>query len=210
MSNRMPILEWPVSLIFTFNFRSSSQLHREMRDTLKGSHTGFRLFLITCRYKSILLYKLKKKKNQQKKDYYPIVWNCLLQFCVQAVLFHHHWSGKSPRMDLTCWRDPTVTKECQYSPSIHRRTSSNRQYFKDPMALWMQSTLLLLLYWCISCHKNLGQDKGLVLFYTPNSHLLLDLKEIYYTWKLSIRIHIHVNGSCSVGTKAQMIWYLSV
>ncbi len=64
MSNKMPILEGPVPLIFTFNFLSSSQLHREMRDTLKGSHTGFRLFLITCRDKSISLYKLKKKKRQ--------------------------------------------------------------------------------------------------------------------------------------------------
>lgn len=32
----------------TLSLRSSSQLHRDMSDTLKGSHTGFRLFLITC------------------------------------------------------------------------------------------------------------------------------------------------------------------
>lgn len=32
----------------TLSLRSSSQLHKDMRDTLKGSHTGFRLFLITC------------------------------------------------------------------------------------------------------------------------------------------------------------------
>lgn len=125
MNNRMPILEPPVPLVFTFNFLSSSQLHREMRDTLKGSHTGFRLFLITCRYKSISLYKIKKNYEQQKKDYCSMGWNYLLQFCVQAVLSHHHWSGKSPRMDLTCWRDPTVTKESQYSPCIQRKTSSN-------------------------------------------------------------------------------------
>lgn len=69
---------------------------------------------------------------------------------------------------------------------------------------------VFFLYWCISCNKKLGQDKGLVLFYTPNSHLLLDLKEIYYTWKLSISIHIYVNFSCSAGIKAQIIWYSSV
>lgn len=34
--------------LLTLSFRSSSQLHRDMRDTLKGSHTGFRLFFITC------------------------------------------------------------------------------------------------------------------------------------------------------------------
>lgn len=35
--------------LLTFSFLSSSQLQRELRDTLKGSHMGFRLFLITCR-----------------------------------------------------------------------------------------------------------------------------------------------------------------
>lgn len=37
-----------VASFITLSLRSSSQLHKDMRDTLKGSHTGFRLFLITC------------------------------------------------------------------------------------------------------------------------------------------------------------------
>jgi hypothetical protein len=32
----------------TFRGRISSQLHREFSDTLKGSHTGLRLFFTTC------------------------------------------------------------------------------------------------------------------------------------------------------------------
>lgn len=40
-------LQLPKVCYSTLSFRSSSQLHRDMRDTLKGSHTGFRLFLIT-------------------------------------------------------------------------------------------------------------------------------------------------------------------
>lgn len=47
-SNPDPIFGPALYPIPTFRGRVSSQLQSEFRDTLKGSHTGLRLFFTTC------------------------------------------------------------------------------------------------------------------------------------------------------------------
>lgn len=90
----------------TFNFLSSSQLHREMSETLNGCHTGFRLFLITWDKKIDIKH---KRRTGSVTNVSSVEQSDLLLFCVQAAPCRHRSPDKSPGTGRICWRDPTDT-----------------------------------------------------------------------------------------------------
>lgn len=117
-----------------------------MRDTLKGSHTGFRLFLITC-WNKYTFHMRQSDTNScccKRKEETMMNWP---QFCAQAVRFHHHWFGIFPKMGLTCWRDPA--EETKYKNPVttdpQAPLESNIHFFssgKTFLALFVQDVSL--------------------------------------------------------------------